>query len=843
MHDPMRGALPELPIREVLPAIVRALDRSSRLLVEAPPGAGKSTIVPLALLEASWLADRKIVMLEPRRLAARAIASRIAQLLGEHVGERAGFRTRLESRTSRATRIEVVTEGILTRMIQDDAALNGCGCVVFDEFHERSVHADLGLALALEVQDNLRPDLRLIVMSATLAASPLARLLGGPAVVSAAGRQFAVDTHYLARRAELSIEQQTARTLAAAFAAEDGDALCFLPGAPEIRRVARLLGEIALPPGTRVLPLFGELDPASQDAALAPAQPGSRKIVLATSIAETSITIDGVRIVVDCGLSRRSEFDPATGMSGLATVKVSQAQADQRRGRAGRTAPGTCYRLWSEAAHAALAPHADAQILREDLAPLALELALWGATDAAALRWLDPPPPAHLAQARDLLRRLEAIDVDGRISAHGRAIARLGAHPRLAHMLERSVAMRACGLACDLAAILAERVVLRGPPGVRDADIRNSLAALADRDTSLRHGFSIDERARWTASRAAARWRRQLRCGRDEVDRDRAAGPLLALAYPDRVARSRGDGGRYLLANGRGATFAGPQALAKAPFLVAAVLDGAEREARIQVAAPIDLADLERWFAAQIEEHSEVRWDRRRVAVCARRERRLGALVLQSAEIADGDPGAVLAAMIAGIRDLGIGTLAWTPPLRQWQARVALLRRLAVAAPEQWPDLGDEALAATLEDWAAPWFAACTRREHCARVDLASALESRLTHAQRTVLAREAPTHLRVPSGSNVPIDYLDGDVPTVSVRLQELFGMTTTPSVAAGRMPLLLKLLSPAGRPVQVTRDLVSFWNHTYHEVRKDLKGRYPKHYWPEDPHHAQPTRRVRPR
>ncbi len=843
LHDTIRDALPGLPIGSALPAIASALETSPRLIIEAPPGAGKSTLVPLALLAADWLADRKIVMLEPRRLAARAIATRIAQLAGERVGDRIGYRTRLESRVSRTTRLEVVTEGILTRMIQADAALADTGCVVFDEFHERSIHGDLGLALAIDVQENLRPDLRLIVMSATLDTQPLARLLDSPPIVTASGRPFDVRTQYVPRRAELPIEEQVAQTLVAALASEAGDALCFLPGAPEIRRVERLLGERRLPQGTRVLPLYADLDPAAQEAALAPSGPDTRKIVLATSIAETSLTIDGVRIVVDSGLARRSQFDPTSGMSRLVTMKLSQAEADQRRGRAGRTGPGVCFRLWSASAHAALAPHAEPQILNEDLAPLALELAAWGATDAQSLRWLDPPPAAHLAQARDLLRRLDAIDAAGRITPHGRAIAALGAHPRLAHMLQRSVAMRAVGLACDLAAVLSERAVVRAPAGARDADVRSALAALGDGAATARSGGGIDPRAIAAAARAAARWRRQLGGGPDAVDRDRAAGTLLALAYPDRIARSRGGDGRYLLANGRGATFAEPQTLAKSTYLVAAQLDGGERDARIQLAAPIEPEELERLFAAQIEERSEVVWDRREQAVRARRDRRLGAILLASADIAASDPQAVGTAMIAGIRALGIGALPWTRELRQWQARVALLRRLDVPAPAPWPDLDDAALEAGLESWVTPWIEGCTRREHLARVDWTHALEGRLTHGQRTVLAREAPTHLRVPSGSSIAIDYLDGEIPTASVRLQELFGLTVTPTIAAGRMALLLKLLSPAGRPVQVTRDLENFWKHTYHEVKKDLKGRYPKHHWPDDPYQAAPTRRVRPR
>ena len=840
---PIRDALPALPIQDALPSLLAALASGRRALLQAPPGAGKSTLVPIALHEAAWLEGRKLIMLEPRRLAARAIATRIAHLLREPVGGRVGYRTRFETRVGRTTRIEIVTEGILTRMLQRDASLADYACVVFDEFHERSINADLGLALALESQESVREDLRIVVMSATLDLQPLARLLGEPPIVSASGRSFDVQTHYAARRPEHSLEQHAARVVGAAMAAHDGDVLCFLPGAPEIRRLQRVLESAGLPRNVRVLPLYGELDASAQDAALAVAPVGQRKIVLATSIAETSLTIDGVRIVIDAGLTRYAEFDPATGMSRLATVKVSQSAADQRRGRAGRLSAGVCYRLWSEGAQLALAPHTDPEILRADLAPLALELALWGATDAMSLRWLDPPPAAHLAQARDLLHRLEALDELGRITAHGRALGGAGAHPRLAHMLIKAPGQGAGRLACDLAAILSDRDVVKAAPGQRDADIRLRVAALADGGASLPPGLQADAGALRQAARRAAQWRNDLRCAADTADRDTAVGVLLALAYPDRIARSRGAGGRYLLSNGRGAHFGEPQALAKSQFLVAAELDGAEREARIFLAAPIDLADLERLFAARIELRSEIIWDDRQNAVRARRERRLGALVLDSAELEAADPDGMRAAMLTGLRQLGIGSLPWTRDLRQFQARVALMRAAGVPAPDPWPDLGDDALLAGLDEWAPPWVDGCTRRDHLGRVDLAHALHGRLTRKQQDILAREAPAQLRVPSGSNVAIDYLDGAIPTVSVRLQEVFGLTATPCIAAGRMPLLLKLLSPAQRPVQVTRDLVSFWNKGYHEVKKDLKGRYPRHYWPDDPHEAAPTRRVRPR
>jgi ATP-dependent helicase HrpB len=836
--------LPDLPINEALPALAQALTNRRSVLLEAPPGAGKSTIVPLFLHSSPWLAGQTILMLEPRRLAARAVAGRMAHLLGEPVGRSVGFRTRLETRVSRETRIEVVTEGILTRMLQEDSGLAGIGCVIFDEFHERSLNADLGLALCIESQQNLREDLRLVVMSATLDLQPIAKLLGDAPIVAARGRSFDVVTRYIARRPEIYLEQQTAQVVRTALREHDGDILCFLPGAAEIRRVQRALEDTGLDRNVRVLPLYGELESAAQDAALSPARAGQRKIVLATSIAETSLTIEGIRVVVDSGLRRYAEFDPATGMSHLVTTKVSQAAADQRRGRAGRLSAGHCYRLWSEGTQGSLAPQTAPEILHADLAPLALELSCWGAVDAASLSWLDPPPAAPLAQARDLLRQLEAIDSAARVTPHGRILAKLGTHPRLAHMLVKAREFGAPRLACDLAAILSERDILRASAGARDVDLRLRVAVLRGDVRDLPPGITVDSRAMTQATRSSGHWQRDFARGRpDSADPHEWTGILLAWAYPDRIGRARGDGGRYVLANGRGARFGEPQALAKAEFIVAAELDGAEREARIFLAAPLRLADLEEHFSAQILDRAEILWDDREHAIRARRERRLGALALESTEIRNPDPQALQNAVLTGLRQLGVAGLPWTPELRQWQARVMLMQRYAVASPEPWPDLSDTALAATLEEWAPPWISGFTRREHFARIDLANALRSRLTYAQGVIVEREAPTHFTVPSGSHIPIDYLDGEIPALSVRLQEMFGLNQTPSVAAGRLPLLLKLLSPARRPVQITRDLVSFWNRGYHEVKKDLKGRYPKHYWPEDPYTAEPTRRARPR
>jgi ATP-dependent helicase HrpB len=836
--------LPDLPIVEAVPRLMTALREGRGALLEAPPGAGKSTIVPLVLLDSPWLGGRKILMLEPRRIAARAVANRMAALLGEPVGLTVGYRTRLETKVSRDSRIEVLTEGILTRMLQSDSALNGVGCVIFDEFHERSLNADLGLALCIEAQQALREDLRILVMSATLDPQSLAKVLPDAAIVQAQGRSFAVATHYVPRRPDVHAELQAAQVIRTALRDHVGDVLCFLPGAAEIRRVQRALETGDLGSSTRVLPLYGELDPASQDAALNPAPQGNRKVVLATSIAETSLTIEGIRVVVDLGLRRHSEFDPATGMSRLVTGKVSQAAADQRRGRAGRLSEGDCYRLWSEGSQAALSPQTPPEILHADLAPLALELACWGAVDASSLAWIDPPPAAPLAQARDLLRQLGAIDTAGRVTSHGRSLAALGLHPRLGHMLENAAQLGAVNLACDLAAVLSERDILRSQAGARDADVRLRAAVMRGEMRDLAPGISVDERALTQAKRSAAKWRRDFaRSVADDADPHAATGILLAWAFPDRIGRARGESGRYLLANGRGARFGEPQALAKSEFIVAAELDGAEREARIFLAAPVTAEVLDKHFSQSIVERADIRWDERAAAVLAKRERRLGALLLESSDMRAPDPDAVLRAALVGLKQLGVAGLTWTQDLRQWRSRVLLMRQYAVPAPAPWPDVSDAALDATLEEWAPAWLVGLTRREHFLKLNLRDALQSSLSHAQRTILEREAPTHFTVPSGSSIAIDYTDGEIPSVSVRLQELFGLTETPAVAGGKLPLLLKLLSPAGRPVQITRDLVSFWERGYHDVKKDLKGRYPKHYWPDDPYTAQPTRRARPR
>jgi len=839
----MRPLPPEvisLSIAPRLDDVVATLESARGVVLEAPPGAGKSTGVPLALLGADWLGRRKVLMLEPRRLAARAIAARMAALLGEPVGRTIGYRTRLDTRVSTDTRVEVVTEGVLTRMLQSDPALEEAGVVVFDEFHERSLNADLGLALALDARANLRPDLRLLVMSATLDTAPLAALLGGAPVISSAGRAWPVDTRHVAPPDRRFPERTISRVVHQAIENDPGDVLVFLPGAGEIRRVQRALEDRPLPPEVTIHPLFGDLPPAEQDAALAPAPSGRRKIVLATSIAETSLTIEGVRIVVDAGLARHARFDPVTGMSGLVTTRVSRAAADQRRGRAGRLSAGVCYRLWTEESKRGLEPATPPEILHADLAPLALDLAAWGVVDAAQLRFLDPPPPAHLDQARDLLRRLGGIDRACRITAHGREMSALGAHPRLAHMLIAGRSLGLAALACDLAAVLSERDLLRGAAARQDADIRSRIELLHERDGGASR--DVDRGARERAARASRQWRRQL--GIEDRERPDAAqaGLLLAHAYPDRIGWRRRDG-RYLLSGGRGAHFREAQAVSQAELIVAAELDSGEREARIFLAAPISRQEVDERLRDSVEESEVVRWDPAEQAVVARRERRLGAILLGERRLERPDAGLMLQAMLEGIRQMGLQALPWSRAATSLRERAEFLQRHAHEGDPAWPASDDATLLGTLEAWLAPWLDGLQRRAHLDRIDLHAALAARFTHAQRTEIDRLAPTHVEVPSGSRIPIDYSDPGSPTASVRLQEVFGLTSTPRLAGGRVPLTLALLSPAGRPAQVTRDLESFWSRGYAEVRKELRGRYPKHYWPEDPLTATPTRRVRPR
>ncbi|HEY0943246.1 MAG TPA: ATP-dependent helicase HrpB [Steroidobacter sp.] len=852
----------QLPINAALPELRHTLAGHRNVVLQAPPGAGKSTGVPIALLNEAWRGDARIVMLEPRRLAARAVATRMAQILGEAVGRTVGYRTRLETKVGKDTRIEVVTEGILTRWLQRDATLEGVALVIFDEFHERSLNADLGLALCLDAQETVREDLRLLVMSATLDGAAVAKLLGDAPIVTAEGRAFPVTTHYRERLDQRGTRPQyedmaqiVARTIRRAIDDEDGDVLAFLPGQGEIRRAQRFLEEASLPTGVRVLPLFGELSAQEQDAAIQPSRDGERKIVLATNIAETSLTIEGVRIVVDSGQERRSRFDPSTGMSRLELGSISRASGDQRRGRAGRIQAGVCYRLWSELEHAALPAQTAPEIVGADLAPLALELANWGISDPAALRWLDPPPAATFAQARDLLRSLDAIAADGRVTEHGRALARMTTHPRLAHMIVRGAELGLQTTALQIAAVLGERDLLRTQGQDRNVDLRFRVEALRGERT-LPAGVSLDSGAKQRALRSIELLARQLEhslvqlsAGRKAAQRvadtksaDFDVGRLLALAYPDRIAQSRGSGGRYLLSSGRGAQLPPAQSLAQAEFLVVADLDAGDREAMIRLAAPITRELLEADFAAHIENRERLEWDSREQIVVAQEERWLGALKLYDRRIDKPDPARMLSAMLDGVRELGLSALPWTKAARALQTRLIFAKRFDERAPVPWPDVSDAALLENLDEWLAPWLNDMSRREHLARLDLHAILMSLLDWNAQQRLEIFAPTHLVVPSGSRIPIDYSE-DFPTVAVRLQEVFGMHETPTVAEGRVPMTLQLLSPAHRPVQVTRDLVSFWARGYLDVKKELKGRYPKHYWPDDPLTAQATARAKPR
>jgi ATP-dependent helicase HrpB len=835
-----------LPIHEALPRLRAALMQHRAVVLQAPPGAGKSTGVPLALLNEPWLQGRKIVMLEPRRLAARAVATRMASQLNEPVGRTVGYRTRLDSKVSKDTRIEVVTEGILTRRLQQDAALEDTAIVVFDEFHERSLQADFGLALCLDVQESLRDDLKLLVMSATLDGEAVAKLLVNAPIVTSEGKAFPVETIYKGRGPRgmgLGQDQDIARNsvsaVLSALPEHSGDVLVFLPGQGEIRRVQRLLEEASLPKGTLILPLFGELSPAEQDAAIQPSVPGKRKIVLATNIAETSLTIEGIRIVVDSGFARRSRFDPVTGMSRLDLVRISRASADQRRGRAGRIEAGVCYRLWTETEHASLNAYTPPEIVEADLAPLALELANWG-SDVHALRWLDLPPTATLAQARELLQSLQALDANNKITAHGRATASFGAHPRLAHMMLRAREQGLASLAALLAALLGERDLLR-TRGARDVDMRLRLDALTN-EHALPNSIEVDRGAKQRVLRSAELFARQLGEPLSMRHDDDAAGQLLAWAFPDRIARTRGGGGRYLLANGRGATLVDAQVLGSAEFLSIAELDDSDREAKIRLAAPLSRSLIDTHFADVIKESIRIEWDAREQVVIARSERTLGALLLAERKLDNADPDVVAQAMLNGIRQLTLDALPWSKEARALQARMEFARRIDTQVTEPWPAVGDADLLSNLSQWLGPWLNGISRRDHLGRLDMQATLLALLSWNQKTRLDALAPTHLHVPSGSHIPIDY-GNSPPTLSVRLQEMFGLTETPRVGGGRIPLLIELLSPGRRPVQTTQDLQSFWARGYHDVKKDLKGRYPKHYWPDDPLQAEATARAKPR
>jgi ATP-dependent helicase HrpB len=954
-----------LPVESALPELKEALSGAGCAVLVAAPGAGKTTRVPLALLDEPWLGGRKIVMLEPRRLAARSAARYMASLRREPVGGTVGYRVRMDTRVGPGTRIEVVTEGVLTRMLQEDPTLEEVGLVIFDEYHERSLQADLGLALCLQARELLRDDLRLLVMSATIEAEPVAALLGGAPVVVSEGRQYPVETRYRPpARPGMPMEEALLPIVREALRERDGDVLVFLPGMAEIRAAERRLGaelggaavaggsggsgriggyggvggpggdSVSSGPGepggsegsgrigetgevegfgkpdeaggadvpggfgesgiygrtsgisaVRIYPLHGSLSPEEQDRALAPSAAGERKIVLSTSVAETSLTVEGVTIVIDGGLSRVSRFSPRTGMTRLETTVVSAASADQRRGRAGRLAPGICYRLWSEEEQRRL-PASNAPEIREaDLAPLVLELAVWGTPDPRELRWLDPPPAPAVQQARELLAALGALAPDGSATAHGRRMAAFGLHPRLSHMILRAMPLGYGELACEISALIGEGRPIAGG-GAASADFRLRLEALRSRGP-----HSMDEGVRRRLLDEAARLKRECGAADDRsgdgtgfergkdargsgagrtpdrpsgggagrrLDRSNGAetggrpdhgtgerrgaesvcGLLLAFAYPDRIGRRR-ENGKYLLSGGRGAALPGDSPLAGEEWIVAADVEDQGAEGRIRAAAPVALDDLLEYCPEMLSEERTVEWDAAAKAVRARVRRKLGALLLDERPLASPPADSVVAALLEGVREEGLMALPWTKGARQLQERVVFLRR----GDPVWPDLSDEALASSLEEWLAPSAEGMRSLADLQRLDLKSALESMLTWEQRREMDRLAPSHWTVPSGSRLPIDYSDPDAPALDVRLQEMFGLSETPRIGAGRVPLTLRLLSPAGRPVQVTRDLASFWQGAYFDVRKDLRGRYPKHYWPDNPLEASATRRAKPR
>ncbi|UFS69273.1 ATP-dependent helicase HrpB [Geomonas sp. RF6] len=820
------------PIDELLPELLSLLEERNALVLQAPPGAGKTTRVPPALLSAPFLQGRSVIMLEPRRLAAVNAARFMAGALGEEVGGTVGYTIRFEKRVSAATRIEVVTEGILARRLQNDPLLEGVGAVIFDEFHERNLTSDLSLALCRDVQKEVRDDLRLIVMSATLDAAPVAALLGEAPLLSSQGRSFPVEVRYLAAESRERIAELAFSGARRALSETSGDVLVFLPGGGEIRRCHRLLHE-AFGDSIVVAALYGDLPFAAQQRAILPAE--KRKVVLATNIAETSLTIEGVRVVVDTGYSRQLRFDPGTGLNRLEVRRISAASAEQRAGRAGRVAPGVCYRLWTEHTQRTLLPFTPPEIRVSDLAPLALDLALWGVDDPRSLSWLDEPPAAHLEEGRSLLKRLGALDHRGAITKLGREMASLPMHPRLAAMLIASRGARLGAHACTLAAILSERDLLpRGAGQLSESDLLDRVEALARR---------CDPQASRTVERLALYFRQTLRVPAAEGGPTAAeVGALLMKAYPDRIGKERAPAsGRYLLANGTGGRLSTRSNLRAEAFIVAVEVEGGGAEGEIHLASAVSLEEVRRVCTDTVTRERRVFWDPRESRVVAREEERLGALVL-SERVLHPSPDEVVAALLEGIRGSGgVSSLPWSEESLEYRRRVAFL---AEALPEEkLPELTDEILSENLELWLAPHLHGVRSMAQLGRVDMTGALKGMLDWRQQKLVEEGAPTHLRVPSGSRVQLHYPPHGAPYLAVKLQEMFGLAETPRIASGRVPVLIHLLSPARRPIQVTADLKSFWNGAYQEVKKELKGRYPKHPWPDDPWQAQATAKVKRR
>jgi ATP-dependent helicase HrpB len=809
-----------LPIHEALPSLKSALAGSNVAVLVAPPGAGKTTIVPLALMDEPWTAGGKIIVLEPRRLAARAAAARMASTLGEAVGDQVGFRVRMQSKVSAATRVEVVTEGVFTSMILDDPSLEGVAAVLFDEFHERSLDADLGLALARDAQAVLRGDLRLLVMSATLDGARVAALLGDAPIVESHGRAYPVETRYLGRDPSARFEDQVAKAVRKALAEESGGVLVFLPGQGEIRRIEALLAE-RLASNVDIAPLYGALTPAEQDRAIAPTEAGRRKVVLATSIAETSLTLDSVRVVIDAGFARVPRYDPASGLTRLATVRVSRAAADQRRGRAGRTEPGVCYRLWDEAETRALIAFAAPEILESELSSFALDLALWGAWDAGSLAFLDPPPRAALAEARALLADLGALDAAGRITPHGRALSALSLPPRLAHMVLTAAKAGGGHRAALIAVVLTERGL-----GGGDVDLHERLARLA----SDRGQRAEDARA------LSARWARQAKARADEGGP--SDGAMLLAAYPERLAKRRGGAGEFRLASGRGAYLDPSRSLAGAQWLVVAELGAGAAKDRILLAAALDEAELFAAVAHRIDVKDVVETDAGG-RFQAKRVERIGALVLSERAITI-DDAVIERALLNQALKQGVAALPWGEPAKGLRARIGFLRALH---GDPWPDLSDEALAAQADTWLSGALIGIRSLAGLRPEALEAALRTLVPWDLQAKLDRLAPARFTAPTGSSVAIDYAAQGGPRVELRVQELFGLAVHPTLAEGRIPLTLALTSPARRPIQVTRDLPSFWGGSWAEVKKQMRGRYPRHPWPDDPLAAPPTTRAKPR
>jgi ATP-dependent helicase HrpB len=848
----MSSSVP-LPIDDALGPLRAALGAQPNAVLVAPPGAGKTTRAPLALLDEPWAKSKRLILIEPRRLAARAAASRMAATLDEKVGETIGLKVRLQSLVSTRTRIEVVTEGVFTRQILDDPSLAGVAGVLFDEFHERSLDADLGLALALDAQRGLREDLRLLVMSATLDGARVRLALGDAPLIESKGRAYPVATRYVGRNPSARIEDEVARATLDALARESGSILVFLPGMSEIRRVAELLSA-RVGPDVDIAPLYGALDAHAQDLAIAPASPGRRKIVLATSIAETSLTIEGVRVAVDSGLMRVPVYEPDVGLTRLETVRVSRANADQRRGRAGRVEPGVCYRLWEEAANGGLQPYAAPEILSADLSGLALDCALWGVSDPGTLAFLDPPPRGALIEARALLASLGAVDGEGRIADEGRAIASLALPPRLARMVVDAARAGDARTASEVAVVLTERGL--GGDSVdltsrleafahdrseRANDARRLARALAARAPPSPLAGEGGPKGRMRAGRDAPPLRRTppLTPGPSPARGEGGVGALLASAYPDRVAMARGKRGEFLMANGRAAALEAHDALAAEPFLAIGEIAGRAASARILIAAPLSLDDIEAVAGASIETADELMFDRASASLRARRRRRLGALVLAEQTLAVPQDETATLALAHGVLSLGLQRLPWTKAVKQWRDRVMFLRR---AEGDAWPDLSDEALARD-PGWLAPFLLGKTRLDDIGADDLAKALGAALPWDLARRLDDEAPPHFVAPTGTAASIDYESEGGPTIALKVQELFGLKEHPSLAGGRIPLTLQLLSPALRPIQITRDLPGFWRGSWSAVRADLRGRYPRHFWPEEPASAAPTARAKPR